>query len=66
MAQAKALVSEPANVPKGLLPESIDLAFEMKRTEILRRHIEPLNSVNNIDASIAKTLLTSMEERASY
>ncbi len=64
--QAKQLAIKPTTDLQGVLPESIDLAFEMRRLEALRKHIDTISSVDQLNPALAGQVLRAMEPRAAY
>lgn len=61
--QAKRLANDPRDVSEDLIPESIDLALEMKMANDFSSEINNVSDFNKITPALASRLLQSMKER---
>ena len=66
LAAARAVSANPRNLPEGADTESIYLAFEMMARDALKRELDPVNGLRDIDRAKAGRLLAEMEHAPVY
>lgn len=66
LAQAKAIVHEPARITNDTMPEAIELASEMSSLQELSGYIESIADVDGIEPDLAKKLLDALEVHPVY
>lgn len=66
IAQAKDLAIQPTSVPDQVLPESIELAIEIKNIKDLSNDLNGITNLENITPDLANSLLRQMEKHAVY
>lgn len=64
--QAKSLAEKPSSVTVDILPESINLALEMRLIDELSKEMEEVSDIESITPALANRLLTTMESRSVY
>jgi len=63
--QAKNL-TKTSEIPQNILPESIDLAFEIKTIKGLSESLKNIDKIENVSPDLANKLLASMEQYSVY
>lgn len=66
LSQAKLLIVNSENVIEDILPESIELAYELGEIEGLSASFDPIDDIENVTPALAHELLASMEQYSVY
>ena len=63
LTQAKQLTKSPGKTGDGMLPESVDLAFEILSMNNLAENIAKASSLGSMSPNLAKRILKEMDSR---
>lgn len=66
IAQAKQLAESPDSVKESILPESVDLALEIRSAGDFAKSIKNIDSLDKITPALASKLLKGMETHSVY
>lgn len=66
LSQAKIIVGDAEITLENVLPESIDLAFEIKEIDGLYDSLKTIDDIENVSPALADHLLNSMEHYSVY
>jgi len=66
LTQAKLLIGNSENITGDILPESIELAYELGEIEGLSASLDRIDDIESVSPALAHQLLASMEQYSVY